>query len=146
MSYVVAGVLSGLCMASVFGALGPIMLFFLTKDPPRALRAIMGRVTPCGLTMGLVVLAYPAWVVVGVAIGLLYMGSAEHVPAGGVGSPNLLFSSVVTVVALATGGLLAVVFKRVVAGVAALAVTFVGVFGWLLPLLAVRLAQPAASV
>ena len=134
--YLIAGAASGLFMASVFISVGPVVLFFLAKDPPPALRAIMARVSSMTLVMGIVVLSYPTWAVFGAAMGLLYRASAGTDPSGALGSPNIAFTAAVVIAAAILWVPPAILLRRVMLGVVALAVTFMGVFGWLMPLLA----------
>ncbi len=136
MSYALSGAVSGLAMASVFVTVGSLMLFFLVKDPPPTLRTFVDRARPMTLTMGLVILAYPLWSILGAAMGLLYRASSSQDPAAGLGSPNLAFSMSIVVVAVVVALPLALLVRRVAVGVAALTFTFAGIFGWLLPRLA----------
>ena len=136
MSYLIAGAFSGLLMASVTAAFGPIMLFSLSKDPTPIFRAILNRVPPIYMTLGLVVLTYPAWTVAGGAAGLLYRVSLEQIPGKGLGSPNLAFTIAIVVVAIMLVTPVALLLRRVIAGLAAMTVIFIGVFGWLLPFMA----------
>ena len=136
MSYVIAGALSGLLMASVTVALGPIMLFNLAKDPSPFFRELLRRVPPIYMTMGLVAVSYPAWTAIGAAAGALYGVSSEQAPGGGMGSSNLVFTAAIVVVAIMMAAPLALLLRRVLAGVAAMTIIFVGLFGWLLPFLA----------
>ena len=136
MTYALVGAVSGLMMASAFVSVGVLMLFFLVKDPPPALRPLLRRTRPAVLTIGLVVLAYPVWSILGAVMGLLLRLTVAQAPGGGMGSPNLAFSLAVLVVGALAALLLVLLLRRVVAGVAALALTFVGLFGWLLPHLA----------
>ena len=69
-------------------------------------------------------------------IGLLYWASTEAVPSGGMGSPNLVYTLAIVAVALAFAVPLVMLLKRVAIGLAVLTLTFVGVFGWVLPFLA----------
>jgi hypothetical protein len=135
-SYVIAGTFSGLLMASVTAALGPIILFSLAKDPTPFFRALLDRVPPIYMTLGLVVLTYPAWTVVGGVAGILYRVSLEQVPGRGLGSPNLVFTLAIVIVAIMLATPLALLLRRAMGGLAALTVIFVGVFGWLLPFMA----------
>jgi hypothetical protein len=123
-------------MASVFVGVGPIMLFYLAKDPSPQLRSLLNRVPPLALTMGLVVLAYPTWVGVGVAAGLLYRESTVLAPGGGLGSANLAYTLGVIVVAAMFAAPLMIGLRRIAAGLAALALVFIGLFGWLVPFMA----------
>jgi len=136
MSYVLSGAISGLAMASVVVAVGPLMLFFMVKDPPPTLRTFLNMARPMTLTMGLVVLSYPLWSILGAAMGLLYRASSAQAPVAGLGSPNLVFSIAVTIIAVAGAVPLALLLQRATVGVAALTLAFIGAFGWLLPLLA----------
>ena len=136
MSYVVAGVLSGLLMASVFVAVGPIMVFHLATEPSPLFERIQARISPMAMMMGLVVLSYPVWTLIGAVAGVLFRMSAADESGGGPGSGNLVYTLVIVAAALAVGAPLAVLLRRVLVGVAALSVLFVGVFGWLLPILA----------
>ena len=138
MSYVAAGAASGILMASVFMAVAPIILFVLAKDPAPLFRAFLDKISPLALMMGSVVLGFPVWGLVGAVVGLLYWASTEAVPGGGMGSPNLLYTVAVVVVALAVAVPLGLMLRRVAPGIAVLTLTFVGLFGWLLPFLAGR--------
>ena len=86
--------------------------------------------------MGVVVLAYPVWGGVGAVAGLLFWVSQREAPGGGLGSSNLVFTLAIVVVAAMLAAPLGLLLRRVVAGVLALAVAFMGLFGWLLPFLA----------
>ena len=123
-------------MASVFVAVGPVMLFLLAKEPSPALQSVLVRVSPMTMMMGLLVLAYPTWAVIGIALGLLYRETTSGAAVSGLGSPNLGFTAAVTVAALVLSLPPAVLLRRVLAGVVLLALTFAGAFGWLLPFLA----------
>ena len=138
MSYVVAGAANGILMASVFVAVVPVMLFVMARDPSPLFRAFLDRVSPMPLMMGTVVLGYPIWSVIGVAIGTLYWAGTEAVPGGGLGAANLLSTMAIVLVGAAMATPLFLMLRRVAVGTAILALTFVGIFGWLLPFLATR--------
>ena len=131
MSYAIAGAASGLLMASVFTAVAPIMLFVLAKEPPPWFRATLGRVPPMTLMMGVAVLAFPAWAILGAAIGLVYRAMG----ADGAVDPDL-YTPAVVLAAILFAAPPALLLRRVAVGIGALTLTFVGVFGWVLPLLA----------
>lgn len=136
MREVIAGAFSGLLMASVTVALGPIMLFYLAKEPSPFFRALLRKIPPIYMTMGLVVLAYPTWTVMGAVGGVLYRISATEAPGGGLGSPNLVFTLAIVVVAAMMAAPVALLLRRVALGVGAMTLLFVGTFGWLLPFMA----------
>ncbi len=133
MSALVGGAASGFVMASVFVCASVFMLFFIVKDPPPGFRAFMERFPPLVLVLVIVILSHPAWGIVGAVAGVLYTVVSEAVPGPGLGSPNLAFTLAVVAVALALGVPLAVLLRRVLAGVATVVAAFVGTFGWFLP-------------
>ena len=70
MTYVIAGVTSGLLMASSFVVLGPLILFFISKNPTPRFQIILEKVTPLRLVMGVIILSYPFWTIVGIVLAL----------------------------------------------------------------------------
>ena len=133
MSYIVAGAFGGILMALVSTTVGSLMLFFLTKDPAPWFAALEERLSPMQMTMGLVILGYPMWALLGGMLGVLYWASTEASPSGGVGSPNLTFTVLVAVGSAVAIVPFVAVLRRVVAGFVALALCFAGIFGWLVP-------------
>ena len=136
MSYLVAGVVSGLLMSAVFLVVVPLMLFFLFKSRPPWFVALTDRVPPMKLMLGMVVFAYPTWAFVGLILGLVLLVAEEIVPLDGLGAGNLLFTTAVTVGALVLAAAYFAVTRRVTPGPAALTIAFVAIFGWVLPFLA----------
>lgn len=136
MSHIVAGVVSGLLMAAVFLVVVPLMLFFIFKSGPPWFLALTKRVSPMALMMGMLIFAYPTWAFVGVVLGLLLLGTEAVVPQDGLGSENLLFTLVVTVGAFVLVAPYVILTRRVTPGPAVLTLTFILVFGWVLPFLA----------
>ena len=136
MNNVVAGAASGFLMASVFVFAGAIMLFVLVKDPPPGFAPLFERLSPSSLALSGVILAYPTWAIIGAVMGLLYQISTEQAPGGGIGSPNLVFTLGVVVVSVMMAAPFVILLWRVVAGVLAIAVSFIGIFGWFMPFFA----------
>ena len=133
MSEVIAGAASGLFMASVFVMAGVMMMFAIVRDPPPEFQPILKKFPPGGLVMSVVVLSYPIWGVLGALMGLLYKISTEEAPGSGIGSPNLVFTLGVMVVSVMMAAPFMVLLRRVLAGVLAITVASIGVFGWFLP-------------
>ena len=133
MTTMLVGAASGLLMASIFVCAGALTLFPLVRDPSPQFRALMDRTPPGTMVIGLTVLAFPVWGIIGAIIGVLYLISVEQAPGGGLGSPNLAFTAAVVVIGAAMAAPFAVLLRRVVAGVMAVALAFIGVFGWMLP-------------
>ena len=123
----------GLLMASVFIALGELMLFFIVKKRPPELWFIYDTITPSSMAMGIVAIAYPTWGGIGAVTGVLYQISQNEVPGGGIGSPNMVFTLSIVVVSVLMAAPFFVLFRSVLPWVVALTLVFVGLFGWLLP-------------
>ena len=120
-------------MASVFITVGELMLFFLYKNRTPAMEDFFERVPPARLAMGIVAVAYPTWAGIGALFALLYLISTREAPGGGLGSPNLVFTLAVVVVSLLMAAPVMYLLRRVIMGVLALTVLFIGLFGWFLP-------------
>ena len=133
MTEIIAGLTSGLLMASVFVCAGVLMLFPVVKDPSPGVRAIFDRFPPGTMVMAVVFLAYPVWGIVGAVFGLLYGVSIDQAPGSGLGSPNLVFTVAVVAGALLLGAPFLVLLRRVLAGVLAIMTAFIVIFGWFLP-------------
>ena len=129
----IAGASSGFLMASVFVSAGVLMLFPMVREPSPGLQAILRKYPPGSLVFPVVLVAYPVWGVVGVVMGLLYEISVEQAPGAGLGSPNLVYTAAVLLATIMLAAPFLILLRRVIAGVIAIALAFVGVFGWFLP-------------
>ena len=131
----VAGAAAGLVFMLLFVAVAPVMVFSLARDTESRAGAFVRRVNPTTLMLGLVVLAYPTWTLLGGLLGLLYRLSVQQAPGSGLGSGNLVYTFALVVATLigAVPGVL--LLRRVASGVVAIAVAFMGIYGWLLPFL-----------
>ena len=136
MSYVIAGVFSGLLMASVTMTVGPMVLFFMAKDPSPGFQRLLDRVPPMRMVMGLLAVSYPLWTIFGAVAGLLYRVSYEAAPGGGLWSPNFVFTLGVLLFAAGVAAPIVVVLRRMPVGASVLILVFAGNFGWLLPFMA----------
>ena len=123
----------GLLMASVFIALGEMMLFFIVKKRPPELRFLLDTIPPSSMAMGIVGIAYPAWGGIGAVTAVLYQSSLNEVPGGGIGSPNMVFTLAIVVVSVLMAAPFFVLLRSVLPWVVALTLIFVGLFGWFLP-------------
>jgi hypothetical protein len=133
---IIAGAFTGLLLAAITVAVGPILLFRMAKNPTPFFRSLLERVPPIYMTMGIVVMAYPVWTVVGVATGILYGVSVEAAPGGGLGSSNLVFTVAATAILVMMAAPFAVLLKNARLGIGVTTLVLVGMFGWLLPFLA----------
>ena len=84
--------------------------------------------------MSVVAVSYPFWAVVGGVLGLLYRISVNEAPGRGIGSPNFIFTLLVIVAtAIFATPFVVIIRGRASLGILSIAITFMGIFGWLLP-------------
>ena len=133
MSALVAGLATGVLMASVFITVGMFLAFHLIKDPSPSIAVYLARFPPGGLVLGIVVLAYPVWGIIGVILGLVLLAMQNAAPGGGLGSTNLVYSFGVLTAIPMLAAPIAYILRKVWPGVMGLALTAGGIFGWLLP-------------
>ena len=133
MSSIIAGAAGGLLMASVFVCTAMLMLFALVRDTPPGFRPILQKFPPGRLALSVTFLAYPAWGILGVVMGVLYNISTEQAPGSGLGSPNLVFTASVVVVTAMMAAPFFLLLRRLLPGLLTITIAAIGVFGWFLP-------------
>ena len=136
MSEVLAGFVCGYILALVSAPLIAIAMLRLRSQVPVVARAVPEQVPMAALTVVLFWFTFLLWTLIGLVFGLILSGFEDRVPRGGLGSPNLAFTLLVvfwSAVAFAPVALLLRAARRYVA---AAALVFLGVFGWLMPYLA----------
>ena len=135
MVYFIAGAAAGLMFMLAFVAVAPLMVFSFARDTESSLGAFVRRVNPTTLMLGLVVIAYPTWTLVGGLLALLYRLSTQVSPGAGLGSGNMVYTTTLALGTLLIAIPAAVLLRRVAFGVALISLAFVGIYGWLLPFL-----------
>jgi len=139
MEEVFAGFITGYIMALIFTGLAALMLVEARSRLPYLAKAIAANISAVALTVPISLIAFLLWTAIGMFLGLLYRYTLEEAPGGGLGSPNLLY----TVLIISFGGLtmtaVVAAFRRLPWQVAAMGLSFIALFGWVLP----RLAQAA---
>lgn len=130
MVYFIVGAAAGLVMTVVFTAAAPVMIFSLAQDTGHWANARISRANPMTLMLGMVVVAYPVWTLIGGMLGLVYGVTVQAAPGAA-----LVYSAAVTSIALLAAVLCAALLRGAIVGVIILAAAFAGVYGWLLPLL-----------
>ena len=133
MTVVIAGAASGFIMALVFATAGVMMLFTVAKNPSPEIKPVFAKFSPKTLALSMVTVGYPIWGIIGSLIGLIYKISTEHVPGAGLGSPNMVFTLAIVVVAVVMAAPFFLLFKRLSVGLLIITLSFIGVFGWFLP-------------
>ena len=139
MEEVFAGFVTGYGMALIFTGLVALMLVEARSRVPFLAKAIAPNISAIALTVPISLVAFLLWTAIGMFLGLLYRYTLEEAPGGGLGSPNLLY----TVLIISFGGLtltaVVAAFRRLPWQVAVMGLSFIALFGWVLP----RLAQAA---
>ena len=135
MTTLLAGMASGVLMAKFFILIVSLTAFAALRNPTPGLTALMERFPPGGLVIALVIIAYPVWTIIGIILALVFVALQNGVPGGGLGSPNIAYTSGVSVAGVAIVLPLAIPFRRFWPALVAMCVTGVGTFGWLLPIL-----------
>ena len=136
MNYIIAGIFSGIIMASVTLSVVPFTIFLLAKNPTPGFKIFLARVPPIYITMGLVIVSYPLCILVGGIAGLLYSMSINEFPRAGLGSQNMAFSITTVVFGIGISSTLVFLLRQAYISIAILTLVFVGNFGWILPFLA----------
>ena len=131
------GAVLGMLMASIFITVSMISLFLVLKNRRERMMPVMEKYPPMTIAMGVVALSYPTWAVLGGTFALLYRVSLEQAPGSGVGSPNLAYTLAILGMAVLLAAPLAILFRRMLIGVLAIALSFIAIFGWFLPYFAV---------
>ena len=73
MNNVIAGIFSGLIMSSLSMVFGSLYLFSLVKSRSHTLNRILNRISPIYITLGLLVISYPVFILVGVLLGFFHL-------------------------------------------------------------------------
>jgi len=139
MEEVFAGFVSGYIMALIFTGLAALMIVQARSRIPYLVKAIAPNISVVALAIPISLIAFLVWTAIGMLVGLLYRYTLEEAPGGGLGSPNLLYT--LLIISFAGLSLAAVVtaFRRLPWQLAVMGLSFIALFGWVLP----RLAQAA---
>jgi len=134
-----AGFVTGYIMALIFTGLVALMLVQARSRLPYLAKAIAPNVSAVALTVPISLIAFLLWTAIGMLLGLLYRYTLEEAPGGGLGSPNILYTLLILSFAGLTLTAVVAAFRRLPWQVAAIGLSFIALFGWVLP----RLAQAA---
>jgi len=136
---VLAGLVCGLIMGSV--SLGALIYIFLTNRDlyDRLARRLPQGIPPTLVMLSLVVGLPPAWAIFGAIAGALYNLAVDASPGAGLGSSSSIFTlAIICLTVLLMLPAVFLIIRRKQPGWLFFTINliFVGLFGWLLPLLA----------
>ena len=136
MAEALAGFVMGYAFSLLFTGVAAMMVIDARSQAPFLSRAIAPNISAVQLAVPISLMAFVAWTLVGLLLGLAYRAARLNLVGGGLGSPNWPFTLGVLVVTVA---LLAVVYyawRGLRWPVLLTAVAFAGMFGWGMPHLA----------
>ncbi|HLB26861.1 MAG TPA: hypothetical protein VJN32_04375 [Dehalococcoidia bacterium] len=131
-----AGFVVGYAFSLLFTAVAAMMVVDARSQVPFLSRAIAPNISAVQLAVPISLMAFVAWTLVGLLLGLTYRAARLNLAGGGLGSPNWAFTLGVLA---ASAAFLAVVYygwRRLPRPVLLTAVAFAGAFGWGMPHLA----------
>lgn len=136
MDILIAGLASGALMAHTFVTIWCISMFFIIKNPPPSLAAAIERLPPGGFLVGVMAAAFPIWGIIGVVLAFLFVAMENGAPGAGLGASNIAYTAGVSAASIMLALPFGIAIRRLLPGVASIALASAGIFGWLLPFLA----------
>ena len=136
MAEVFSGFILGYAMSLIFTGFAAIMVVDARSRLPALARAIAPNINAVMLAVPISIIAFLAWTMVGVILGLLYRGALDHLPGAGLGSPNWPYTLGVLLFALACLAVVRYAWQRLPWQVVFQVAIFAGLFGWALPYMA----------
>jgi hypothetical protein len=133
---VFAGFICGYGLALVVTPLGAIALLRARMTSPLLRQVLPEGTSLIALSVILHVFAFLTLTALGILLGLLLAGLNDRGPDGGLGSPNGAFTGFILITAAIAVGPLALFAPRLRRPLLVGGLVFVGVFGWLMPYLA----------
>jgi hypothetical protein len=136
MEEVFAGFVSGYIMALIFSGLVALMVVEMHSRIPYLAKVIAPNISAAALAVPISLIAFLLWTAIGMLFGLLYRYTLQEAPGGGLGSPNLLYTLLIMTFAGLILAAIVAAFRRLPWQVAVIGLSFMVLFGWVLPLLA----------
>lgn len=136
---ILAGIVCGLVMGTVFLGAGIIIIFTNRDIYDRLAKRLPPYITPAMVMVSLLIAVPPGWGSFGAIAGALYNWATDAAPGAGYGSSNSTFTlAIICATVLAMLPTLFIILTRRKWGwlLLVLNLFFAAIFGWLLPLLA----------
>ena len=135
MAEVLAGIICGYGLSLIAT---PVAAIALVRA--RATSPLLAQVVPEGTSLVAVSVIIHTFAILtltalGILLGLLLAGLESSSPAGGLGSPNRVFTAFVLIATAIAVGPFALAFARLRRPILAAALLFIACFGWLMPYL-----------
>jgi len=131
-----AGFVVGYAFSLLFTGVTAMMVIDARSRVPFLSRAIAPNISAVQLAVPISLMAFVAWTLVGLLLGLAYRAARLNLAGGGLGSPNWPFTLGVLVVTVAFLAVVYYAWRRLRWPVLLTAAAFAGMFGWGMPHLA----------
>jgi len=131
-----AGFVVGYAFSLLFTGVAAMMVIDARSQVPFLSRAIAPNISAVQLAVPISLMAFVAWTLVGLLLGLTYRAARLNLAGGGLGSPNWPFTLGVLVVTVAFLAVVYYAWRRLRWPVLLTAAAFAGMFGWGMPHLA----------
>jgi hypothetical protein len=131
-----AGFVVGYAFSLLFTAVAAVMVIDARSQVPFLSRAIAPNISAVQLAVPISLMAFVAWTLVGLLLGLVYRAARLNLAGGGLGSPNWPFTLGVLAATLVFFALVYYGWRRLRWPVLVMAAAFAGMFGWGMPHLA----------
>ncbi len=136
MAEVFSGFVVGYAFSLLFTAVAAVMLIEARGRVPYLSKAIAPNIGAVQLAVPISILAFLAWTLVGLLLGLFYRATRLNLAGGGLGSPNWPFTLAVLMATVVFLAIVLYAWRRVPWRVLLMALAFAGMFGWGMPHLA----------
>jgi hypothetical protein len=133
---VFSGFVVGYAFSLLFTGVAAVMLIEARGRVPYLAKAIAPNIGAVQLAVPISILAFLAWTLVGLLLGLAYRGARLNLAGGGLGSPNWPFTLAMLVATVVFLAIVLYAWRRVPWRVLLMALAFAGMFGWGMPHLA----------
>ena len=136
MAEVFSGFVVGYAFSLLFTGVAAVMLIEARGRVPYLAKAIAPNIGAVQLAVPISILAFLAWTLVGLLLGLAYRAARLNLAGGGLGSPNWPFTLAIVMATVVFLAIVLYAWRRVPWRVPLMALTFAGMFGWGMPHLA----------
>jgi len=133
---ILAGLVCGLIMALVFLGAGIAIIFFKPDLPKQIAERLPPNISPNLIMLFYVIAIPPLWGLLGALAGLIYHVFSGSFPGAGMGSSNFVYTLAILLFTLVTLSVFALIRRKSLMLPLIIGITFAGIFGWILPLLA----------
>ena len=136
MAEVFSGFVVGYAFSLLFTGVAAVMLIEARGRVPYLAKAIAPNIGAVQLAVPISILAFLAWTLVGLLLGLAYRAARLNLAGGGLGSPNWPFTLAIVMATVVFLAIVLYAWRRVPWRVLLMALAFAGMFGWGMPHLA----------